>query len=272
MVPEGKPDKYGHLVNENGEHVVRDDVWIANISNPDKKRTGWLTTGYGGSKHVIGPEYGFGFTVGDYFEDPVLLIKSAWGGKSLFKDFRPPSSADYPEPEKDGDNGFYYKEVVRHVNEITNNLKKYYPHYQGNGYEIVGFGWHQGWNDRINQQAVNVYEENMAHFIKDMRNELGVKNLPFVIANTGISGWDIPEEKRWKEKVEKLMEDQLDLADPEEHPEFKGTVAGVETRDYWREKEESPSGQGFHWNRNWETYYMIGKEMGEKMVKLLGKE
>lgn len=33
-----KSDKYDHLVKDNGEHVVRDDVWILNLPNPDKNR------------------------------------------------------------------------------------------------------------------------------------------------------------------------------------------------------------------------------------------
>lgn len=263
------PEAYGHLVNENGEPVVRDDVWLVNLSY--KKQQGWLTTGYGGSEGHIGPEYGFGFEVGDYYKDPVLIIKCAWGGRSLFHNFLPPSSADYPKPEKDGDKGFQYAETIRHVKEITGNLKKYYPHYQGQGYEIVGFGWHQGWNDRINANAVNAYEENMADFIRDMRKDLGVKDLPFVIANTGMGGWDIPESARYKTRVEKLMNDQLALADPEQHPEFKGTVAGVETRDFQRTQEESPSRQGYHWLRNWDTLYQIGKGMGQAMIGLLEK-
>ena len=32
------------------------------------------------------------FVVGDAYEEPVLLVKLSWGGKSLAKDFRPPSS------------------------------------------------------------------------------------------------------------------------------------------------------------------------------------
>ena len=31
--------------------------------------------------HKIGPELGFGWVVGDAFEEPVLLIKLAWGEK-----------------------------------------------------------------------------------------------------------------------------------------------------------------------------------------------
>ncbi len=262
------PEAYGHLVKQDGSHVVRDDVWIVDISYENKQKTGWLTTGYGASEGHIGPEYGFGFVVGDYYEDPVLIIKSAWGGRSLSHNFLSPSSAEYPTPEKDGDKGFQYAEVLRHVREITGNLKKYFPGYKGNGYEIVGFGWHQGWNDRINPQAVNAYEANLVNFIKDIRKDLGIAKLPIVIANTGMGGWDIPPQASYKAKVEKLMDAQLALADPEKHPEFAGTVAGVETRDFQRSQEESPSKQGYHWMRNWETYYLIGKAMGDAMVDL----
>jgi len=261
------PKAYGHLVNKSGQPVVRDDVWVVNLSYQDKEKMDWLTTGFGASEEHIGPEYGFGFVLGDYYEDPVLIIKSAWGGRSLVHNFLSPSSADYPTPKKDGDKGFQYAEVIRHVQEITGNLKKYYPEYSGKGYEIVGFGWHQGWNDRISQPAVDVYEENMVNFVIDMRKDLKIDKLPFVIANTGMGGWDNPP--RYKAKVEKLMEAQLALSDADKYPQFEGNVAGVETRDFQRTTEESPSKQEYHWNRNWETYYLIGKSMGEAMIELV---
>ncbi len=261
------PDDYGHLVDRSGKPVVRDDVWIVNLSYQEKEIMGWLTTGYGANAGHIGPEYAFGFTVGDTYEDPVLLIKSAWGGRSLYHNFLSPSSAEYPTPEKDGDMGFQYAEILRHVEIITGNLKKYYPAYTGKEYEIIGFGWHQGWNDRINQNAVDVYEKNMVNFVKDIRKDLGDDRLPFVIANTGMGGWDIPA--RYKKKVEKLMNAQLALSDSQKYPEFKGNVDGVETRDFQRTREESPSKQEYHWMRNWETYYLIGKSMGGSMVELI---
>ena len=260
------PKDYGKLVNKEGKPVIRDDVWIVNLSDAANELKGWLTTGYGASTSHIGPEYGFGFEVGDHYEDPVLLIKCAWGGRSLKHNFLSPSSADYPKPEKDGDMGFHYSEVLRHVKEITGDVKKYFPDYTGKGYEIVGFGWHQGWNDRIDQSAVDVYEVNLTNLVKDIRKDLGIEELPVVIANTGMGGWDIPA--RYKAKVEKLMVAQLALADPEKHPEFKGTVAGVETRDFQRTREESPSGQDYHWFRNWETLFLIGKSMGDEMIAL----
>ena len=263
------PKDYGHLVDGKGEPVVRNDLWVVDISYPDKPRQGWLTTGFGADAGHIGPEYGFGFRVGDYYEDPVLIIKSAWGGRSLSLNFLPPSAGNYPKPQKDGEAGFQYAEILRHLAEITGNLKKYFPDYSGNGWEIMGFGWHQGWNDRIDQKAVDAYEGNLVHLIEDLRKDLNRPKLPFVIANTGMGGWTIPENAPYKKKVEKLMNVQLAVADPAKYPSFKGNVAGVETRGFQRSVEESPSKQEFHWNRNWETLYLIGNSMGESMVGLL---
>lgn len=261
---ESNPEDYEHLMDKEGNPVVRKDVWIVDLSNPAQEKQGWLTDGYGAQKGHIGPEFGFGFSVGDQYADPVLLIKSAWGGRSLYHDFLSPSSEDYPAPEKDGDKGFHYSQVVFHVSEISENLKTYFPDYSGNGFELVGFGWHQGWNDRINADAVDAYEKNMVNFVKDMRKDLGAKDLPFVIANTGMGGWNI--EPRYKERVEKLMTAQLALSDVEKYPDFAGNVFGVETRGFQRTEEESPSKQGYHWLRNWETYYLIGKAMGDALI------
>jgi len=205
--------------------------------------------------------------VGDYYEDPVLLIKCAWGGRSLFHNFLPPSAATYPTPEKDGDKGFQYAETIRITREVTSKLKEYYPAYTGSGYEIIGFGWHQGWNDRIDQNAVDAYEENLVHLIKDLRKDLGVKDLPFVIANSGFDGWEI--NPRYREKVLKHINAQLAVADAEKYPAFKGNVAAVEIRDFFRPSEASPSKQGFHWSRNWETFYLIGQHMGQAMLELV---
>jgi alpha-galactosidase len=46
----------------------------------------------------------------------------------------------------------------------------------------------------------------------------------------------------------------------------------VSTRDFFRTREESPSGQAYHWNSNAETYYLIGEAMGQAMLQLLGNQ
>ncbi|MFK7790231.1 MAG: sialate O-acetylesterase [Phycisphaeraceae bacterium] len=261
-----KPEAYGHLVKD-GNPIVRDDVYVVNLSDPGKqKEAGFLDTNFGAQANHIGPEYAFGWVVGDYYEDPVLIIKCSWGGRSLAHNFLPPSIEDYAKPQKDGDKGFHYAEVIRHTKEVTGNLKKYVPGYKGKGFEIVGFGWHQGWNDSIDQGAVDVYERNLVALIKDLRKDLGVMDMSFVSANTGMRGWELPD--RYRAKVEKHVEAQLAVGDPQKYPEFAGNVAGVETRGFARTKEQSPSGQQFHWNRNWESYYLMGQAMGKAMLKL----
>ena len=89
-------EKMKMLKNEKGEWVVRDDVQIS-FKVGGKVLKGGLTVGYtgyaaDGSRRHMGPELGFGFVLGDFYKEPVLLIKTAWGGKSLYEDFRPPSS------------------------------------------------------------------------------------------------------------------------------------------------------------------------------------
>ena len=53
------------------------------------------------------------------------------------------------------------------------------------------------------------------------------------------------------------------------YAEFEGNVLTVETRDFWRTVEQSPRNQGYHYNRNAETYMLVGQALGEGMVKLL---
>ncbi len=240
-------ERFKHLLDPEGGWAVRDDVWIHYLD-----RKGKLTAGYGVNQDRIGPELGFGFVVGEAYDQPVLLIKLAWGGKSLGKDFRPPSAG--------GEVGPYYREVVERTKAVLANLKTEFPEFGDRGYELAGFGWHQGWNDRVNQAFNDEYETNMAHFIRDIRKDLGAEKLPFVIAETGMSG---PEEKH--PRALSLMKAQAAVA---EHEEFRGNVAFVGTKEFWRDRDQSPSGQGYHWNTNSETYYLIGQAMGTAMLKL----
>jgi alpha-galactosidase len=242
--------KFKDLFDKDGKWRVRDDVWIQYFD-----RKGQLTVGYGAGEDCIGPELGFGNVVGDAREEPVLLVKLAWGGKSLYADFRPPSSG--------GTLGPYYTEVIKGTVDAIAKIGTNFPQFKGRAVEIAGFGWHQGWNDRINADAVAEYEQNMANFIKDVRKDLNVPKLPFVIAETGMGGFDEEEVRALA-----LMNAQAAVA---KRPEFKNTVAFVGTRAFWREAEVSPSDQGYHWNNNGETYYLIGDAMGQAMNELLKK-
>ena len=122
-------------------------------------------------------------------------------------------------------------------------------------------GWHQGWNDRVNQEFNDAYEVNLAHLIRDLRRDLDAPDLPFVVAETGMSGVNDKHPRALS-----LMAAQAAVA---EYPEFKGNVAFVGTKAFYRESEQSPTKQGYHWNSNAETYYLIGEAMGHAMMQLI---
>lgn len=261
--------RFASLVDSAGQWRTRDDVWITYLD-----RRGGLTAGFGARPgETIGPELGFGWVVGDALEEPVLLIKCAWGGKSLAVDFRPPSAgkpayslgakADAEVEAHPEIIGHYYRETISLTKAALQNVRELVPGSDGQ-YVLAGCGWHQGWNDRINDQFNAEYERNLTHFIHDLRTELGVPALPFVIAETGMTG---PEETH--PRALSLMQAQAAVAKREE---FQGNVAFVPTRSFWRPADQSPSNQGYHWNSNAETYWLIGEGMGHAMLKLLGKQ
>jgi hypothetical protein len=162
-----------------------------------------------------------------------------------------------------------YNFMVADVRYILNNLGTELTNFSynpANGYEIVGFGWHQGWNDRGSAGAVAEYEANMANLIKDLRTEFGVPNLPFVIGTTSMSNVDSDSLGL------QLVAAQKAVANPTLHPEFAGTVATIDTKAYDYGTDASPSSEGYHWNWNAESYFNIGEKMGQAMVGLLSSQ
>ena len=62
-----------------------------------------------------------------------------------------------------------------------------FPEWDGRGYQIVGFAWHQGFSDKTPIERANEYKDNLPDFISDVRAEFGKPDLPFVIATTGMA-------------------------------------------------------------------------------------
>jgi hypothetical protein len=153
------------MLGPDGKARVCDGVWISYLTEGQREAgvlSGKLTTGYGArrdpavSDDKIGPEFTFGLAMDAAFEEPVLIIKTAWGGKSLFYDFRPPSAGVYPRSKVDIEknrnpedgSGHYYRLMVEHVKTVLGDVKKVCPEYDvEEGYEIGGFVWVQGFND-----------------------------------------------------------------------------------------------------------------------------
>lgn len=238
-------DRMQHLRDADGQWVVRDDVEIFFKVN-DTVRKGPLTvgyTGYGGSSH-IGPELQFGHVMGDFFAEPVLLIKTAWGGKSLYEDFRPPSSG--------GQAGPYYTQMVQEVREALTSLGD-------RPYQVRGFVWMQGWNDMCTEAAVPEYADNLVNLAADLRREFNLPQLPIVIGELGNGGAAEPGSA-----MQKFRDAQRAGAERIDHAVF------VPTQAFARAPELSPNtGHGHHWYGNAESYFLIGDALGAGMKQLL---
>ena len=254
-----KADRFKHLKTADGQWVVRNDVWMRYQREESPLLAGPLSLGYSvyGDKHHFGVELQFGHVVGDAVKEQVLIIKTAWGGKSLNVDFRPPSSGDKVGP--------YYTKMIKEIQGALGSLAKDFPSYDGSGYELAGFVWWHGWNDFCDDKAVPVYGQNLANLIRDVRKDLKSPKLPVVIGEfTGPwmkGGKDLPAAALAIRKA------QAEVADK---PEFKHTVLFVETSDFVRKSEDSPNpGHGHHEFGNAETYFLVGDALGEGMKKLL---
>ena len=252
--------KFPWLVDAAGEWSVRHDVCFQEARLAKDGRGSLLSATSNGKS--IGPELGFGHVLGTFHDEQVLLIKTAQGNRSLGFDFRPPSSG-----RTDPGNEFEsaeYKLMVEGVRKTLANIDKVVPGYKDQGYEIAGFVWFQGHKDSFSEVLIEEYEKHLVNLINDVRMEFKTPKLPAVVATVGFGG------NNMQEKFLRILKAQMAVGDAKEHPEYAGNVASVDTRDFWREVDESPTNQDYHYNRNAETYLLIGDALGRAMVRLLG--
>jgi hypothetical protein len=256
-----------------GKPAVSDGAWISYLTGANDENfalTGKLTAGYGsmwgmdpakpGDK--IGPEFTFGLMMDAALEQPVLIIKAAWGGKSLHTDFRSPSAGpyqlssfqreNYPKQEGHGipkdfeqwktdkaqATGHYYRLMMEHVKSVLGDLKRVVPdHDPALGYEIGGFVWFQGFNDMVDGHVYpdhnqpdrfDRYTDCLAHLIRDVRKDLSAPEMPFVIGVMGVGGL--------KDTSSEMTAFRRAMAAPAAMEEFKGNVAAVETAPFWSDE------------------------------------
>ena len=252
--------------NADGTPKVCQNVWISSVdpAAPEGERHGRLTAGYGASGRdtKIGPELTFGIYMQQHVDEPILVIKTAWGGKSLNTDFRPPSAGPYEFNAQQLENlkkqgkdlvqakadrakktGQYYRLMMEHINKVLGDIKRVYPaHDAKEGYELAGFVWFQGWNDMVDRGTYPnraqpggyaQYSEVLVHFIRDVRKDLSAPKMPFVIGVMGVGG---PVEKYGPDQKRYAgihSEFRKAMAAPAKLSEFKGNVTAVFTENYW---------------------------------------
>jgi alpha-galactosidase len=257
--------------NPDGTPRVCDKVWMSYLTGPydgsaNGEGLGKLTAGFGerGNQPTklsgkIGPEFTFGIFMEKELKEPIIIIKTAWGGRSLNTEFRPPSAGQYKLPkqiqevwdkypqgahgvpkledrkkwqaDKDAASGVFYRMMIEHVKKVLADPKRVCPEYDEKaGYELAGFVWLQGFNDLVDGTTYpgpdqpgkyDVYSDLLAKFIRDVRKDLSAPKMPFVIGVLGVDGEG------------KNVNFRKAMAAPANMPEFKGNVVAVETAPFW---------------------------------------
>ena len=281
---------------------VRDDVWITYPSKAGGAKHGPLTVGYGTKgENSIGPEFGFGHAVGNALEEPVLLIKTAWGGKSLAVDFRPPSAppteaeleAKLQQVQKKNPKatledvkamyGHYYREMIRLTKQELAELGERFPELKGYQPEIAGFVWHQGFNDKINGELrakeYADYTQWLGQFIQDARRDLDAPDMPFIIGELSTGG--IPSRDSFQvaqanaAKIKGLNNvvfvPTAEYYDTQAHELFeKGYWKGTdEQKAQW---EAVGNDRPYHYLGSGKTYYLKGEAFGKAILPLVEKQ
>ncbi|MDX1682000.1 MAG: sialate O-acetylesterase [Phycisphaeraceae bacterium] len=271
----------GAVLTRSGEPKVFRDVYVSYLTGGDKLKEGPLTVGFGalGREPKIGPELTFGAYAREYFDGPILIIKTAWGGKSLNTDFRPPSAGPYELPEavqarwdkhpegahgvpseeerpewwekKNEATGHYYRLMIDHVKKVLENPKQVHPGYNEKaGYEVAGLVWFQGWNDMVDRSyypkrnqpdGYAKYTELLVHFIDDVRKDLSAPKMPVVIGVLGVGGKSTPESEAARAPRYRGIKPALEsaMSAPARMSKYKDTVAAVQTGLYWDHKLEA---------------------------------
>ena len=279
------------ILGPDGSPREASDVWIAYCTDYRDDATkngeahGKLSAGYGYRDDpavgigMIGPEYAFGLALDDDRaaeeeaksgtadeegprggggggggEAPALIIKTAWGGKSLDYDFRSPSSGPYPPPDDVGGDdgsagggrrtvdgaGHSYRLMIAYVRRVLSDPGRVTPAYDPmSGYALAGFVWFQGWNDLVDngyyaggknsgggdhRRDYSPYTDLLASFVRDVRVDLDAPDLPFVVGTMGVDG-DHPSDDELR-----FREAEAAIASV---PEFVGNVVAVRTAPFW---------------------------------------
>ncbi len=255
---------YEQLHHHDGTPRIHEEVQITSIGSSPQEKYGALTVGYGAHERgpKIGPELTFGFELQQLLGEPILLIKTAWGGKSLHTDFRPPSAGPHPysnsqlrefqeqgkdlqqlQEERAEATGQSYRLMCEHVKETLADLSKLYPDEAlEDGVQLAGLVWFQGWNDMVDRGVYpnraepggyDRYTTLLAQLIRDLRRDLSAPNLPVVIGVMGVGGpldQYPPDQRRYRGVHGNFREAMAKTATL---PEFSGTVAAVPTAPFW---------------------------------------
>ena len=283
---------YPFMVDDAGNWTTRKDVRNVHTMGSGGpggrggvRRNDWLTVSGG----KIGIETGIGHQLGNALDEPVLILKSSIGNRSLGWDLLPPGSprhevettdkksgkkitlvtpayndkvrypswtkGEVPEPPKHNWHaGLQYEGDVARAKAVLKDLDKYYP--DGKGYEVAGFLWWQGDKDRYNAAHSAMYEKNLNQLFKALRKEFNAPKAKMVVATLGQTNKDSASGN------EKMIIDGMFA--------FANAYKGDATIVYTHPLSQGGASNG-HYGGNAKTYMNVGLGMGKAMVELMGQ-
>jgi hypothetical protein len=268
LINESDTNEYRRLWNGTA-FIERDDVYMKFKSRQGKLAVG---TGFAGTRdnfYKFGPELGFGWTIGDATEEneTVVIIKSAYGGRNLAVDFRPPASGEGNYSEvKPVHYGWVYRQMMLDFVDGLDKIADFYPDYDKDaGYELAGFVWFQGWDDMLSWPYVKEYEWNLANFIRDVRLDLDAPDLPFIVGELGQRGVNVTGSGSDQIMAMRAAERGVTMMD-----EFRNNTLFVPTALYVGMNGTAYTAENHYYGRA-DTYYHIGQAMGRGMLELITK-
>lgn len=288
---------YPFMVDESGNWTKRMDVRNVHTQGSGGpngrggvRRNDWLTVSGG----KIGIEQGIGHQLGNAYDEPILILKSSIGNRSLGWDLLPPGSPRHEvvttdkktgkkitlvtpahndevrhpswtkgevpaPPSHTWHAGLQYLGDVARAQKVLSDLDKHYP--GATKYQVAGFLWWQGDRDSRSEALSQRYEKNLVKLIKSLRKDFKAPNAKFVTASLG-------QTKQGSTDGGGKILDAMLAVDGEsgKYPEFKGNVAAVYTHPL-----SKGGSSGGHYSGNAETYMNVGDAMGKAMVELLKK-
>ena len=274
-----------------GKPRVCERVWISYLTGSPDRGTlgegfGKLTAGYGSRSNPaedggkIGPEFTFGLTMEKAYDGPILIIKTAWGGKSLNTDFRPPSAGPYEFNETQLEN---LKKQGKDIEQIkADKAKAYRPllptddrsrqegaggpqarraglrsprratRSPGSSGSRAGTTW---------SMAARIPNSEQAGRLRPVHRADGATS-----SATSARTWrpeDALRHRRDGRRRRQGMEPDYfrqAMAAPASSPEFKGNVAAVETARFWDSVMESLLPKKAEINRRFNAAYLLSED------------
>lgn len=133
---------------------------------------------------------------------------------------------------------------------------------------MAGLVWFKGWNDQFGDLGFSAnYEKHLANFIRDVRRDLSVPKLPFVIGVIGFDGKREPKKRRddGASPRERIKRGQAAMAmDADRIYRSKGGWQADVAK--WR---RFGNERGYHYYGSPWFFAQAGTAFGEAMLELL---